>query len=73
MISDAAFGDGRKWARTVREARSDEVPTISAVDVGTLIRDSGHERVCILKIDVEGAEEIIFPRATMGGSTRSII
>jgi FkbM family methyltransferase len=60
VISEAPFGDGREWARTVREARADELPTISAVDIGTLIRDSGHERVSILKIDVEGAEEIIF-------------
>jgi FkbM family methyltransferase len=60
VISEAPFGDGREWARTVREARPDELPTISAVDIGTLIRESGHERVSILKIDVEGAEEIIF-------------
>jgi hypothetical protein len=31
-----------------------------AVDIGTLIRESGHHRVGILKIDVEGAEEAIF-------------
>ena len=60
VISDMPFGDGREWARTVREARAGESPTISAVDIGTLIRESGHERVSILKIDVEGAEEVIF-------------
>jgi len=31
-----------------------------AVDIGTLLRESGMERVSILKIDVEGAEAIIF-------------
>jgi len=60
VLSDAAFGDGREWARTVRCARSDEAATIPAIDIGTLIRESGRERVSILKIDVEGAEEIIF-------------
>jgi FkbM family methyltransferase len=60
VISEAPFGDGREWARTVREAHPDELPTITAVDIGSLIRESGHERVSILKIDVEGAEEIIF-------------
>jgi len=60
VISEALFGDGREWARTVREARPGEEPTISAIDIGTLIRESGHERVSVLKIDVEGAEEIIF-------------
>ena len=60
VIADETFGDGQEWARTVREARADERPTINAVDIGSLIRESGHERVSILKIDVEGAEQIIF-------------
>lgn len=60
VISTDRFGDGREWARTVREARAGEQPTITAVDIGTLIRESGHERVSILKIDVEGAEARIF-------------
>jgi FkbM family methyltransferase len=60
VLSEEPFGDGREWARTVREARADEQPTLLAVDIGTLIRESGRERVSILKIDVEGAEEVIF-------------
>jgi len=60
VMSEIPFGDGREWARTVREARVDETPTINAVDIGSLIRESGHERVSILKIDIEGAEEVVF-------------
>ncbi len=60
VISEEAFGDGREWARTVRPIQPGETPTISAVDIGTLIRESGRERVSVLKIDVEGAEEFIF-------------
>jgi len=60
VMSEEVFGDGREWARTVREARSGEEAEISAIDIGTLIRESGHQRASILKIDVEGAEEIIF-------------
>lgn len=60
VISDETFGDGREWARTVREARVGESATIQSIDIGTLIRDSGFERVSILKIDIEGAEETVF-------------
>jgi len=58
--SENPFGDGREWARQVREAREGETPEILAVDIGTLIAESGHRRVGILKIDVEGAEDAIF-------------
>jgi FkbM family methyltransferase len=54
------FGDGREWARQVREAREGETPEFFAVDIGSLIAGSGHTRVGILKIDVEGAEDAIF-------------
>jgi FkbM family methyltransferase len=60
VISEETFGDGREWARTVRAVRPGETATISAVDIDTLIRESGRERVSILKVDVEGAEEVIF-------------
>jgi FkbM family methyltransferase len=60
VIDESRFGDGREWARTVRAIRDGEAPTISAIDIGTLIGESGHERVSILKIDIEGAEEIVF-------------
>jgi len=60
VIDEARSGDGREWARTVRAVRAGEASTISAIDIGTLIAESGHERVSILKIDIEGAEEIVF-------------
>lgn len=63
VISEETSGDGREWARTVRPARAGEAATIAAVDIGTLVRESGHDRVSILKIDVEGAEEFIFAGA----------
>lgn len=59
-ISEAAFGDGREWSRTVRPVKDGEKPSMMAVDVGSLLRDSGHERISILKIDVEGAERQVF-------------
>jgi FkbM family methyltransferase len=58
------FGDGREWARTVREARSDETPDVQATDIGRLLRESGHERISILKIDIEGSERNVFANGT---------
>jgi hypothetical protein len=33
---------------------------MTAVDIGTLLETSGHERISILKIDIEGAESNVF-------------
>lgn len=35
---------------------------MTAVDVGSLLQLSGHDRISILKVDIEGAEKVIFAR-----------
>jgi FkbM family methyltransferase len=60
LLSEVPFRDGREWARTVREARNGEKPTMTAIDIGTLLKASGYDRISILKIDIEGAESIVF-------------
>lgn len=60
VLSEETFGDGREWSRTVRVARGDEKPMMTAIDVGTLLADSGYERISVLKIDIEGAESVVF-------------
>jgi FkbM family methyltransferase len=60
VVSEVPFGDGREWARTVREARPDEKPTMTGVNIGTLLNNSGFDRISILKIDIEGAESNVF-------------
>ncbi|MGL5944028.1 MAG: FkbM family methyltransferase [Waterburya sp.] len=50
------------WATQVRECKPDEVPDMQATDIGTLLRESGRDRISILKIDIEGAEAIVFAR-----------
>jgi FkbM family methyltransferase len=60
VISEVPFGDGREWARTVRETREGETPTMTAVDIGTILAQSGHQRISILKVDIEGAETMVF-------------
>jgi len=63
VVSEASHGDNREWARTVREARPEEPGGMPAVDVGSLLDASGHERISILKIDIEGAEAVVFGAA----------
>lgn len=60
VMSEETFGDGREWARTVREAREGETPAMYATDIGSLLKESGRERISILKIDIEGAESKVF-------------
>jgi FkbM family methyltransferase len=59
VISSDSWGDDREWARTVREARPEE-NGMEAVDIGTLLARSGQQRISILKIDIEGAEKVVF-------------
>jgi FkbM family methyltransferase len=54
------FGDGREWSYTVREAGPGEASQLDGIDIGSLLRTSGFDRISILKIDVEGAERHIF-------------
>lgn len=59
-LSEEKYRDGREWARQVRECRPDEPDGLPAVDIGTLLKDSGAERISLLKVDIEGAEAVVF-------------
>jgi FkbM family methyltransferase len=54
------YRDGRDWARQVRLAAPDEPVDFDGVDIGSLLAASGHDRISLLKMDVEGAEAVIF-------------
>jgi FkbM family methyltransferase len=56
-IRDIPYRDGREWARQVEECKKGD---IDAVDIPTLLRHSGHDRISLLKIDIEGAEAVLF-------------
>lgn len=60
VISEEKYGDGREWAIQVRETKPGETPQMMAVDIGTLLRESGKSRISILKIDIERAEAVVF-------------
>lgn len=59
-VSPEIYRDGREWAWQVRECGPNEQTDFQGIDIGTLLADSGCERISILKMDVEGAEAVIF-------------
>ena len=59
-LSESRYRDGREWTRQVRVAEPSDKTHIEGVDIGTLLASSGHDRISILKVDVEGAEAVIF-------------
>ena len=61
MVSEHPMGD---WAVTVRPAQPGETAEIEAVDIGTLLAESGADRISILKVDIEGSESEVFSRNT---------
>ena len=61
-LSETPYRDGLELARQVRECQPTEPGGFLATDIGTLLRESGHERISILKIDIEGAEGVVFAK-----------
>jgi len=60
VIDETPFRDAREWTRQVREPRERETRTIPAFDIATILTESGFDRISLLKIDIEGAEALIF-------------
>ncbi|HEU4630934.1 MAG TPA: FkbM family methyltransferase [Gemmatimonadaceae bacterium] len=60
VLEDRPYRDSAEWARQVRVCRPGETPRLRGVDVTGLLRESGHERISILKMDIEGAEAVVF-------------
>ena len=60
VVVEDAYRDGREWSRQVREASPEQPDGLPAVTIDGLLRDSGCERISILKIDIEGAEAVVF-------------
>jgi len=61
---DSERGDGRAWAVTVAEAGPNEQADIQAVSIDALLEESGHQRIALLKIDIEGSELAVFSERT---------
>jgi FkbM family methyltransferase len=59
-LSETKYRDGQEWSRQVRECEPGEPSAFRGVEVGALFRGSGYDRISVLKIDIEGAEAMIF-------------
>ena len=59
-LSSSRYRDGREWSRQVRLSGPRDKVHIDGVDIETLLACSGQNRISILKVDVEGAEAVIF-------------
>jgi FkbM family methyltransferase len=66
VIDESSAGAGAEWARTVRPARAGDTDALPAVDIATLLNESGAARISILKVDIEGSEREVFARNTAG-------
>ncbi|MCP4089336.1 MAG: FkbM family methyltransferase [Gammaproteobacteria bacterium] len=60
VLQSAPYRDGREWTRQVRECENDEAAEMNAIDVEEILKASGHDRVSLLKMDIEGAEAVVF-------------
>ena len=54
------FRDGKHWSRQVREAVGDSGGEVLSVTIPELLNASGYDRIALLKVDIEGAEAILF-------------
>lgn len=54
------YRDGREWAVQVRECEKGETPDVYGRDIGTVLRQTTFQTIDILKIDIEGAERVLF-------------
>ena len=59
-ISESKYRDGAEWSHQVRECKTGEAPLFWGLDIGQILKESGRTRISILKIDIEGAEGIVF-------------
>jgi FkbM family methyltransferase len=59
-IEETPYRDGREWSRQVRMPRADESGGVDGIDVPSLLTLAGADRISILKVDIEGAEAVVF-------------
>jgi FkbM family methyltransferase len=63
-FSETKYRDGGAWTTHVRECKLGEAPTITAIDISKILEQSGRQRISILKVDIEGAEGVVFQRGS---------
>jgi len=59
-IRPIPYRDGDKWTCQVEECEINSPDSFSAIDIRSILRNSGYDRISLLKMDIEGAEAIVF-------------
>jgi FkbM family methyltransferase len=59
-LSIGSYGDGREWATQVVQPPDGSAGYVQAWDVGSLIDMAGAAELDLLKVDIEGAEQVVF-------------
>ena len=59
-VCRSSYRDGAEWAVQVRASLPGETPDVEAIDIGTLLGESGFEQIDMLKIDIERSETVVF-------------
>lgn len=59
-IAQAQYRDGREWTRQVRTCESGEEDGFEGMDIGSILDTLQYNRISILKMDIEGAEAVVF-------------
>ena len=60
VLSQEKYRDGAEWTRQVRICRPGETAEFDGIDIATILAESGYDRITLLKMDIEGAEAIVF-------------
>lgn len=61
-VERKGYRDGQEWAIWARACEEGETADVQAVDIATLLAESGQERISILKMDIERSELHVFAR-----------
>ena len=59
-LSRERYRDGREWAVQVRPTQPHEEADFQGVNIDSLRAALGFERISLLKVDIEGAEVVVF-------------
>ena len=55
-----SYGEGEEWGVQVKECQENQTPDLLATDIQSLLKLSGTKSIDLLKIDIEGAESVVF-------------
>jgi FkbM family methyltransferase len=60
VLEESTSGKGRRWKRRVRPPAGEEMPSVMAETIDTILERSGFPRISILRMNIGGAESSVF-------------